>query len=252
MRYVVGAAGLVVLLVAALANAQESPVAAMSGVGVTVSDEIRAMFREWFAARRSHDREALERLYAPEFVAIHAYGYIDDRATQIEIDLATDPPQDIPEEAAAFRPSDDPLRSRVAMNFADVAVRRIPAPTSDGAPAMGTIIFVKRNGRWQFLQMQGTEMVQTAPPVKLGHGMLERFVGRYRASTGRVIVLSVEAGQLRVGSAGFPKRPLTPTSETQFFDNAAGSWTFYPNADGTITRGKLFRRGREVFYDRIE
>ena len=95
-------------------------------------------------------------------------------------------------------------------------------------------------------------MVQTAPPVKLGHDMLERFVGHYRASTGRVIVLSVEAGQLRVGSAGFPKRPLTPTSETQFFDNAAGSWTFYPNADGTITRGKLFRRGREVFYDRIE
>jgi hypothetical protein len=98
-------------------------------------------------------------------------------------------------------------------------------------------------------------MVQTAPPVSLEPSILQTFVGRYRFATsppGRVTVVSMEAGKLTVRIPGRPKKSLTPTAETEFFDGSAGNWNVHRGQDGKVTDMVRRRRGVDYRAEKIE
>lgn len=84
-----------------------------------VKDEILTLAREQNAAIKNHDRTALERIYAPEFFMVHAYGYVDSRAEHIDQLLARDATDLIP--LPTFTPPEE-------LNvYGDVAVHRYTA-----------------------------------------------------------------------------------------------------------------------------
>jgi hypothetical protein len=208
-----------------------------------VQDEILALSREVNEAVEKGDRAALERIFAPEFVFVHAYGYVDDRATQI----------------------DDLLRSRVGATqrvptfappnelliYGDVAVHRRPkGTTSDESPAWGTVIYAKREGRYQIIQAQGTEMQPERQWLTLPTDTLDAYAGRYKGTN--VIALKRESDTLVAEAPVMGRLILRPTSETLFFDKAGGEWTFHRGPDGKVAYYVRRFRGQERRATRIE
>jgi hypothetical protein len=179
----------------------------------TVKAELRAFIAELNAARESHDRAALERLYAPEFLYIHALGAPVDRPRQIAEALAAPPGAQLPV------PSFDGL-----MVIGDVAILRQPV---EGR--FGTSIFTKASGHWQLLQMQGTPIPSTLPKVTVTADVLRSYAGRYQQDNGNAVTIAVEGDGLtmQVHLEGRQKLQLTTVSATQFaLPAGAGQITF--------------------------
>jgi len=57
-------------------------------VGQAIGRKSRPLVREYNATALKRDRDARERLFAPGFLAIQAYGYVDDRDTHIAEDCS--------------------------------------------------------------------------------------------------------------------------------------------------------------------
>lgn len=112
-----------------------------------VREELRSLQVEYGAAIQRRNRAALERLFVPEFVLAHASGFVDDRAEYLDDLLATESPGGPP------FPLDPPGQLHV---YGDVAILRATVPAPGGRATWGTFIFEKRDGRWQFVQGQGT------------------------------------------------------------------------------------------------
>lgn len=223
------------------AAAQPAP----HGRDPAAEEAIRALIRELNTAWRQRDRAALERIYADEFVFVHAFGYVDDRAAQIDEMLAAESAGIVP--VPSFEP---PAHLHV---YGDVAVYRAPGKTGLGTPAWTTTIYARRHGRWQIVQRQATELLPERPAVELEPHVLDDYAGRYDRGGGVVTVIEREGSRLVVRHPGYPPRRLTAASAAAFFDKVGATWTFHRGPDGRVTHVVLRRRdGHEVRSDRLE
>ena len=182
----------------------------------SVKAELRAFVGELNAAMAAKDKAALERLYAPDFLFVHALGEPIDRATHIANALASTakiPPLPIPSfddlvvsgDFAFIRRRDD---SRYSVNM-----------------------YTKASGHWQVLHMQGTPIPTTKTAATLAPGTMRMYAGRYQQSNGLFTTITLEGGQLFLQVDERQKLALVPVSQQKFdLPGGAGSITFA--ADG--------------------
>lgn len=78
------------------------------------------------------------------------------------------------------------------MVYGDVAVAR---HTLRGAVISS--IFVKKDGRWQFLQAQGTRIAPERKPINVPSQVLDSFVGRYQFGPNAIAAVTREGDNLR-------------------------------------------------------
>jgi hypothetical protein len=202
-----------VLLFAPAAAAQNTQVE-------TVKSELRVFVTELNAALAARDRAALERLYADEFYFVHTIGKPIDKAAHIATAMATPPGRTLPV------PSFDGL-----MVFGDVAILRTIEDSR-----FSTSIYVKRNGRWQVLQLQGTAHPSSRPAAVVAADILNGYAGRYEQDNGLFVTITVEGDHLVLQVDDRPKIPLSADSNTRFsLPGGTGVLTFAKAADGGVT-----------------
>ena len=204
-----------------------------------VQAELQALHAELNQARRARDRAALERIYAPEFRWVHGTGYADDRARQIANIIEANSDRDLP--PLDFAPPTE------LMAFGDTAVMRRPARTITGMQIYSVEIFVRRDGRWRILHIQGTPLQAERAWITLPAAALDAFVGRYRNPAGGTeTVVTRAGGLLQARIPEIPIRELRPVAPERFFDRIGTEYVFERGADGRVT-GFTFRMvgGRE-------
>ena len=239
----------VMVAVAAALAAQAAPAQdarQQSGEVAAVEAELQALHSELNRARRARDRAALERIYAPEFRWVHGAGYADDRDRQIETIFEASSDRDLP-------PPDFSAPNELIVN-GDTAVLRRPAWSTEGGERLySTHIFVRRDGRWQILQMQGTLLLPERQWVALPAAALETAAGRYRYPSGSVTTLTRAGEAIERTTPGFPNRLLRPVAPDRFYDDIGTEYAFERGDDGRVT-GFTFRMvgGREGRAERVE
>jgi hypothetical protein len=236
----------VLILLAACADVKAQPPSASTATATT-PEEFRAFWTEVREAATKKDRAALERVFAPEFIWVHAYGYINDRASVIEQILRGLLPRFLnldPNEVFA-------AKDKAALFlYNDVVVFRVRGATSEGSPALGVWVAAKRNGHYQFVYTQGTEMQPERQWLTLPTDTLDAYAGRYKGTN--VIALKRESDTLVAEAPVMGRLILRPTSETLFFDKAGGEWTFHRGPDGKVAYYVRRFRGQERRATRIE
>ena len=186
----------------------------------SVKAELRALMTDLNAALAAKDRAALERIYADEFLFVHALGQAVDRQGQINAAMSARGGGGIPV------PAFDGL-----LVFGDIAIQRQPE-----AERFGTTIFVKRGGRWQFLQMQGTPFPSTRANVAVAADVLRSYAGRYAQDNGLFVLVAVEGDGLTLQVEGRQKLTLTTDAANKFsLPAGGGQFTFTKDASGAMT-----------------
>jgi hypothetical protein len=216
---------------------------------VRVKEDVRDLHRQLNEAVLKRDRAALERMYAPSFLFVHAYHYVDTRDEHFDLLLNRSTAAPFPLPLPTFDAPNEILA------FGDVVVWRNPkARTGSGGPGWGTTIMVRSEGRLQFVQIQGTEMQPERQWLSLDATSLERFAGRYRRSSGATTTITVKDGMLwtAMSSGPYPQRWLKPTGDTVFFDRFGWEWAFYRDANGRVSHFVQRARGTESRGDRID
>ena len=189
-------------------------------------DEIRQLFSELRTAGSKHDRAALERIFADEYLWIHANGTIENKARRIE-DILTIPPA---------KDSGVDLSSERISIYGDVAIVR------SSAALYNTTVFARKNGRWQFVQGQGTLLPPERKAVAIDPKTLDSFVGRYEFGPGRIGIATNESGTLRWEGRG-AKLHLVPVGDAVFAaEDANMQITFVKDERGQVT-GLVHRAG---------
>lgn len=208
-----------------------------------VVEDLRALFEELNEAALEGDRERLERLYAPEFLFVHATGYVDDRATHIDDSLT------VKNKAPISIPDLERLQV-----LGDVAILRADVETRAGGSMFGTSIFVRRDGRWRIFQVQGTRMLPDRQKVLLAPEVLEKYVGRYENDAGESLWIMRNGADLAsvLDRPNVPRRVLAPTSEGLFFDKLGAEYQFRAGEDGTVTQMIFRLNGREAIWTKVE
>ena len=187
-----------------------------------VKDEIQKLFADLNQAITSKDRAALERLYADEFQFVRASGAVTNKAAQISGIMSNDPLSSTPV------PAPDPDR---LMIYGDVIIaRHIVRGTTISS------VFVKRDGRWQLLQAQGTRLSPERNPIKLDPQQLNLFLGAYEFGPGAVATVVRQGDTLRWRGGNRMPVTLVPLSETHFFAKETDTEiTFIKNDKGQVT-----------------
>ena len=209
--------------------------------------ELQALHAELNRARRARDRAALERIYASEFRWVHGSGYADDRDRQILNILEADSDRDLP--PIDFSPPTELLV------FDDVVVMRRPDRIATGGLRLYSVeAFVRRDGRWQILHIQGTPLQPERAWIDLPPAALDAFAGRYRnPASGTETVITRVGDRLQARIAEVPIRELRPVAPNRFFDRIGTEYVFEAGPDGRTT-GLSFRffGGREGRAIRVE
>jgi hypothetical protein len=215
-----------------------------------VRSELTALHAELNRARRSRDRAALERIYAPEFRWVHGAGYAEDRTQLIDRIFQAGSSEDLP-------PPDFAHPNELLL-AGDVAVLRRPAFVALGGERLySTHVFVRRHGRWQMLQLQGTLLLPERQWITLPATALDAFAGRYRylggRSGGAVTTLTRDGDALERRTPGFPHRRLRPVAADRFYDDIGTEHVFERDAAGRVTGfTQRFVGGREGRAERVE
>lgn len=236
------------ILLAAAAPAAAQPDVPDAATVARIQAELQALNQELSRAAQARDRAALERIFAPEFVWVHGFGYVDDRGEHIAGVLSVDEPRPLP--PYVFSAPNQLL----IYGGGDVAVLRQPGrPTRLADRVWGSAIYVRRGGRWQIAQIHGTVMQPDRNYVTLAAETLDAFTGRYAAESGRVTAVRREGGELRVQMPGVPVRRLRPVADSRFFDKLGSEYEFQSGADGQVS-GLLVRfpGGRESRLQRLD
>lgn len=208
----------ILLVAVALAASLHSTTAAQQAADVKA--ELQQLFDELQAALSQRDRAALERLYADEFLFVHATTGVVDKTRQIGMIMATPGGGE-----RALRPSFDDV-----VVHGNVAVVRTQANGIQGVN-----IYVKRDGRWQILQVQGTLVPPQRTPVVIDPKDVDAYVGVYEFGPGRQAVVAREGDTLMWQAGGRPRFPLLPLSSTRFFgQGTASEMTFKRGAEGAV------------------
>jgi len=210
-----------------------------------VQAELQALHAELNRARRARDRPALERIYAPEFRWVHGVGYADDRARQITNILEANSDRDLP-------PIDFASPTET-MLFGDTVVVRRPNRIVQGLALYSVEVFVRRDGRWQILHIQGTPLQPERTYVTLAPEVLDAFVGRYgNPDSGTETVVTRAGDHLEARIPEVPIRQLRPVAAERFFDRIGTEYVFERGSDGRVTGFTFrFQGGREGRTERV-
>ncbi|HEU4507709.1 MAG TPA: DUF4440 domain-containing protein [Pyrinomonadaceae bacterium] len=212
------------LIMPALAQAQ-SP----QPKEVNTKAEIQKLFSDLNDAITKRDRARLEQLYADEFQFVRPSGGVINKATQIAGIMSSDPLSSAPVPTPA-------LENLIV--YGDVVVSR---NTVRGTAV--TSIFVKKDGRWQLLQAQGTRLAGERNPVNLDPKLLDSFVGKYQFGPNAIAVVTREGDAIRWRGGNRMPVTLVPLSETRFFAKETETeMTFVKNDNGQVT-GVVLRLG---------
>jgi ketosteroid isomerase-like protein len=201
--------------------------------------ELRSLLQDLSAALAKRDRAALERIYSPEFIFVHGFGYTADRDTHIQDGLSNETPTTVP--PVSFDPPNELLV------YGDTAVLRNKAGGGrNGIPPLwNTTVYAKKEGRWQIINVQSTPMQPPRAYVNVSTDVLDRYVGRYDRGGGVFTIISRDGNDLVVQHPGLPKRAIRPMSPSQFFDKLGGEWTFQQDIQSKSTSFLLRAQGRE-------
>ena len=192
-------------------------------------EEIQKLFSDLNDAITKRDRPRLEQLYADEFQYIRPSGGVINKVTQISGIMSSDPISSMPVPAPAVES---------LMVYGDVVVAR---HTVRGTAVSS--IFVKKDGRWQLLQAQGTRLAPERKPITLDPKLLDSFVGKYEFGPNAIATLTRDGDTLRWRGGNRLPVTLVPLSETQFFAKETETeMMFVKNENGQVT-GVVLRLG---------
>jgi hypothetical protein len=217
MRILMTVAMVLLLVTGVLAQAHDD-----QSKQTKVKEEIQKLFGDLNAAIAKKDRATLERLYADEFQFIRPAGAVNTKASQISGIMANDP--------LSSNPVSIPSFDRLLV-YGDVVIsRHIARGTTISS------IFVKKDGRWQLLQAQGTRLAPERNPIKLDPKLLDSFLGKYEFGPGAVAVVTKEGDALKWRGGNRMPVILVPLSETHFFARETETEiTFNKNEKGQVT-----------------
>ena len=192
-------------------------------------EEIQKLFSDLNAAISRKDRAQLEQLYADDFQFIRPSGAVATKTSHINAILANDPLSATPVPA----PAADQL-----MIYGEMAISRHTVRNT-----AVTSIFVKKSGRWQLLQAQGTRLAPERNPITLDPKLLDAFPGKYEFGPNAVATLTREGDVLRWRGGNRMPVTLIPLSETLFFAKESETeLMFTKNEKGQVT-GVVLRLG---------
>jgi hypothetical protein len=228
---------ILLLLACQLVNAQNSE---------TIKEEIRNLLQQLNQARLKHDRAALEKIYAKEFINVHSSGFVDDRETVIQEIMSTDSIRALP------MPRFDNLEV-----YGDVVVLKTlsqtGAATVNTNSLAGVYIYVKRDGRWQIAHAQGTPLQRERATITPDAAIMKSYIGKYERNPGELIIVGQEGNFLwmKLVGRGVPARKLQAGSNTEFFDKLGSSYIFSKDGANLILTTKL-QGGQESKWKKIE
>jgi hypothetical protein len=192
-------------------------------------EEIQKLFTDLNEAITKRDRSRLEQLYADEFQFIRPSGGVINKMTQIIGIMSSDPIASTPIPAPAIES---------LMVYGEVVVSR---HTVRGTAVSS--IFVKKDGRWQLLQAQGTRLAPERNPVTIDPKLLDTFVGKYEFGPNAIATTTREGDALRWRGGNRMPVTLVPLSETHFFAKETETeMMFVKNENGQVT-GVVLRLG---------
>jgi hypothetical protein len=213
-----------------------------------VKEELKILFEQLNTARIKHDRAALERIYAKEFVDVHSAGYVDDREETIAEIISTDSIRTLP------IPSFEGL-----VLFGDMALLRKINSTTAGTlntnRFYSSFIYVKRDGRWQILQGQGTPLQKERKTIKLDNAALSAYTGKYERNPGEYIIVEQADGLITINvvGRGIPKRTLMAVTDIQFFDKLGTEYNFSKDEkNAVISLTTKLQNGLESKWNRVK
>ena len=192
------AAMLFATLAAALVVA--SPALAATPDADAVKAELRALYAAYNDAGTRRDRAALEALFADGYVWIQANGRIVERSRHIENILGN---------AAEFRVGTPAFDGLVVLG--DVAISRTPTPSG-----INSTVHAKRDGRWQFVQAQGTRKPPEHKAVAVDASVFDAYVGAYEFAPNGIGKVTREGDTLMWQGGRRAKVKLVPLSKTSF------------------------------------
>lgn len=211
-----------------------------------VKEEIKTLHQQLNQARLKHDRAALEKIYAKEFINVHSSGFIDDRETTINEIVTTDSIRQLPM----------PLLDNLIV-YGDVAILKSVGGTSAGTVntnrLAGIFIYVKKEGRWQIAHAQGTPLQRERQTVSPDASVLKSYAGKYERNPGEFIIIELDGNflLLNVAGRGIPKRKLQAVSDANYFDKLGSEYNF--SKDGSnITLTTRLQGGQESKWKKIE
>jgi hypothetical protein len=191
--------------------------------------EIQKLFSDLNEAITKRDRSRLEQLYADEFQYIRPSGGVINKVTQIGGIMSSDPIFSTPIPAPAIES---------LMVYGDVVVARHTVRNT-----AVTSIFVKKDGRWQLLQAQGTRLAPERNPITLDSKLLDSFVGKYEFGPNAIGTVTREGDGIRWRGGNRMPVTLVPLSPTQFFAKETETeMMFVKNESGQVT-GVVLRLG---------
>ncbi len=192
-------------------------------------EEIQKLFSDLNDAITKRDRPRLEQLYADEFQYIRPSGGVINKVTQITGIMSNDPISSTPVPAPAIES---------LMVYGDVVVSRHTVRNT----AVSSI-FVKKDGRWQLLQAQGTRLAPERKPISLDPKLFDSFVGKYEFGPSAIATVTREGDAIRWRGGNRMPVTLVPLSETQFFAKETETeMMFVKNENGQVT-GVVLRLG---------
>ncbi|HEX5964553.1 MAG TPA: DUF4440 domain-containing protein [Pyrinomonadaceae bacterium] len=192
-------------------------------------EEIQKLFADLNDALAKRDRARLEQIYADEFQFIRPSGGVITKVMQVSGIMSSDPISSNPVPAPA---------AENLMVYGDAVVSR---HTIRGTAV--TSIIVKKDGRWQLLQAQGTRLAPERKPITLDPKLLDSVVGKYEFGPNAIATLTREGETLRWRGGNRMPVTLVPLSETNFFAKETETeMRFVKNEQGQVT-GVVLRLG---------
>jgi len=167
------------------------------------TEEIQKLFADLNEAITKKDRAVLERVYADEFQYVRPSGAVINKTAQIEGIIGND--------ALSSTPIPIPPTDRMLVYGDVVVLRNIVRGT-----AVNSII-VKKDGRWQLFQAQGTRLAPERNPIKIDAQLLDSFLGKYEFGPGAVATVTREGDILKWRGGNRMPVTLVPLSDTYFF-----------------------------------
>lgn len=230
-----GRLAFVVVVIALCASASVQNQAPADAARAEAIQGLQQMWKEIEDGWRKRDRAAFERAYADEFRWIHPLTLgIVDKAGQIE--------QMLTASASGAQPPARPQFENITL-FGDFAVLRREEPQ-----LYATQLFVKRQGRWQTLQLQGTSRPQPRKTVTVSRSVLESYAGRYEQAPGQFATVTATDNGLRIS---FPIKfewSVQALSDEHFFvPNSLNQILFHKDDNGRVKYYTAWLANGEMF-----
>jgi len=117
----------------------------------------------------------------------------------------------------------------------------------------GTTIYSKKNGQWEVVQVQSTSLPPAPKTVTVDANTLQQYAGKYEQPPGVFTMITLEGDTLKAKGMNRPAVQILPLSETVFqVKDNIGVFTFYKDANGTVTHYILRVNEREIKGTKVE